>query len=109
MTTLDRLRHWTDEGLVTEEQHSALRAPVARERFSVFLELNALLYLGVVSLVVGLGWTFQTYFTNLRDPFILATFTVIWAGCLYYCFTHAAPYAHDEVESPNLAFDYVLY
>lgn len=109
MTTLDRLRHWTRAGLITDDQHRTLTALVSNDRVSLFVELNALLYLGVVSLVVGLGWTFQTYFTNLGDPFILTTFTLLCAGCLCYCFSKAAPYSHGEVESPNLAFDYVLY
>ena len=109
MTTLDRLRQWEQAGLITGAQHGTLRALVSRERFSLYLELNALLYLGVLLVVAGLGWTFETYFTSLGDPFILAIFTLIWAGAFYYCFTHGAPYSPGEVESPNLAFDYVLY
>jgi hypothetical protein len=109
MTTLDRLRHWNQTGILTEAQYHTLAALVRNERFSVFFELNALLYIGVLSLVGGLGWTFQTYFTNLGDPFILTTFSLIFVGCLSYCFSRASPYAHGEVESPNLAFDYVLY
>src|SRR4030095_4482895 len=54
MTTLDRLRHWSQAGLISEEQHQTLRAVVSKERFSLYVELNALLYLGVLSLVAGL-------------------------------------------------------
>jgi hypothetical protein len=109
MTTLDRLRDWNQTGIMTEVQYHTIAALVRKERFSLFLELNACLYIGVVSLVAGLGWTFQTYVTELGDPFILATFSLLFAVCLYYCFSRAAPYSHVEVESPNLAFDYVLY
>ncbi len=109
MTTLDRLRHWNESGIITTAQSQTLIALVRNERFSIFLELNAFLYIGVLSLVGGLGWTFQTYFTNLGDPFILTTFSLLIAGCLHYCFSRASPYMHSEVESPNLAFDYVLY
>jgi hypothetical protein len=109
MTTLDRLQHWNQTGLITEAHYHTLAALVRHERFSVFLELSAFLYIGVLTLVGGLGWTFQTYFTDLGDPFILTIFSVLIAGCLSYCFSRASPYAHGEVESPNLAFDYVLY
>jgi hypothetical protein len=109
MTTLDRLHHWNQTGIISDLQYQTLAALVRKERFSLFLELNALLYIGVLSFVAGLGWTFQAYFTNLGDPFVLATFTLLFAGCLYYCFSHAPPYSHGEVESPHLAFDYVLY
>ena len=109
MTTLDRLRHWNQAGVIDDFQHGTLAALVRKERFSVFLELNALLYLGVISFVAGLGWTFRAYFTNLGDPFILAVFSLLFAGCLSYCFSRAAPYSYEEVESPTLVFDYVLY
>ena len=109
MTTFDRLRHWHQTGLITDDQHHTLEALVSGRRFSVFVELNAFLYLGVLSLVTGIAWTFQTHFTDLGDPFILTTFSALCGGCLYYCFTRGQPYSHAEVDSPNLAFDYVLY
>jgi hypothetical protein len=109
MTTLERLREWHQAGVITEIQAQTLAALVRRERFSIFLELNAGLYIGVLALVGGVGWTFRTYFANVGDLFILTTFSVLVVGCLYYCFSRASPYAHGEVESPNLPFDYVLY
>src|SRR5206468_3791476 len=72
-------------------------------------ELSATLYAGVLSLVAGLAWTFRVYFTSLGDPFIIAVCSAVVGACLYYCFTRAAPYAHGEVESADLALDYVLY
>lgn len=109
MTTLDRLRCWHEAGFMTHVQYGTLTALVRKERVSLFLELNAFLYIGVLSSVAGLGWTFHTYFRNLGDPFILATFSLLFAGCLYYCVTRASPYSPGEVESPTLVFDYVLY
>jgi hypothetical protein len=109
MTTVDRLRRWHEAGIIGDAQYAAIAAIVRKERFSLFLELNALLYLGVLSLAGGLVWTCQTYFTNLGDPFILTTLSLLWAGCLYYCYSHALPYSNGKVESPHLAFDYVLY
>ena len=51
MTTVDRLDEWKAAGIITDVQHSALTALVRRERFSVFVELSALLYLGVLFVV----------------------------------------------------------
>jgi hypothetical protein len=109
MTTVEQLREWSRAGIITEAQHDTLAALVRKDRFSLFLELNALLYIGVLSLVGGLAWTFQAYFANLGDPLILSILSVLCAGCLYYCFSHAAPYSHAEVEPPSLAFVYILY
>ncbi|HEV3058314.1 MAG TPA: DUF2157 domain-containing protein [Vicinamibacterales bacterium] len=109
MTTLERLRGWNQEGILSDAQHDSLAALIRREHFSVFLELNALLYIGVIAFVGGLGWTFETYSADLGDAFILAACSVLFAGCLYYCFSRGSRYSHAEVESPHLAFDYVLY
>lgn len=109
MTTLDRLDRWKATGVINADQHVLLHALVRQERFSVFVEISALLYIGVLSVVGGLVWTFREYVTSLGHAAILATFAFLIAASLYYCFTRSAPYAHDEVEPPSLVFDYVLY
>jgi hypothetical protein len=109
MSILQYLERWKTTGAITGAQHDAIAALVRKDPFSVFVELNTLLYLGVLSLVVGAGWTIQTYAASLGDAAILSTLTVAFIACLYYCFSRTPPYSHDEVESPGFAFDYVLY
>ena len=86
-----------------------LAALVRHERFSVFVELSALLYLGVLSIVGGLAWTFREYVASLGDVAILSILTLLLVLSLGYCFTRSGPYSNDEVESPAMVFDYVLY
>lgn len=109
MTILRRLEAWRDSGIISADQYQVLSALASGERFSVFLELNALLYLGVLSLAGGIGWTVQTYFTNLGDAAIILSLTAVLGASLYYCFSRAQPYSPAEVESPTMALDYVLY
>lgn len=109
MTTLDRLDGWKAVGAISEEQHALLTALVRHERLSVFVELSALLYLGVLSIVGGLAWTFRDYVTSLGDVAILSILTLLMVVSFGYCFTRTAPYSNDEVESPTMVFDYVLY
>jgi hypothetical protein len=109
MTTLDRLDRWKASGVISADQHVLLGALVRHERFSVYVEISALLYIGVLSVVAGLVWTFREYVTSLGHAAILSTFAFLIAASLYYCFTRSGPYSNDEVESPSLAFDYVLY
>lgn len=109
MTTTDRLDGWKAAGVISEEQHSLLTALVRRERFSVFVELSALLYLGVLSTAGGLVWTFREYVASLGDVAILSILALLMALAFGYCFTRTGPYSNDEVESPTLVFDYVLY
>lgn len=109
MTTIDRLDGWKAVGVISDEQHALLTSLVRRERFSVFVELNALLYLGVLSVVGGLAWTFREYVASLGDVAILSMLTLLMVVSFGYCFTRTAPYSNDEVESPAMVFDYVLY
>ncbi len=109
MTILGRLDRWKAAGAITELQYNTIAPLVRKDRFSVFIELNALLYLGVLSFVGGLAWVAQSYFATLGDAVILSALTLVLGVSFYYCFSKAPPYSSGEVESPNLAFDYVLY
>ena len=109
MTTDERLESWLASGLITSAQYDAISAVVLKGRFSLFVELNALLYLGVLACIAGLGLTIQTHFANLGDAAILAALIVLIGVSLYYCFSRALPFSSERVESPSLAFDYVLY
>jgi hypothetical protein len=109
MTPLERLFRWKAAGALSDTQFDSIAAVVRKERFPVFLELNTLLYLGVVSLVGGVGWVIQTYVSTLGDAAILFGLTAILLGSLYYCFSRTPPFSPAQVESPSFAFDYVLY
>lgn len=109
MTTLDRLDRWRSQGLISTEQHVLLRALARHDRISIFVELNALLYIGVLSIVGGVIWTFRDYVTSLGDAVIFSILALLVAAPLYYCFTRGEEYDNGEVESPSMIFDYVLY
>ena len=109
MTTLERLRNWNASGAITAQQYKTIAPIVSRDRFSLFTELNALLYLGVLFCIGGLSWTIQTYFTNLGDAAILGGLSLLCVASLAYCFTRPFPFSPERVESPSLVFDYILY
>ena len=109
MTTNQRLERWQASGVISAEQQALLQSLVRHERFSVFVEISALLYIGVVATAGGLLWTFRDVVANLGHVAILSLFAVFIGGSLYYCFTRAGAYTNDEVEPPSLIFDYVLY
>lgn len=96
-------------GTISEAQHALLSALVRRERMSVFVELNVLLYIGVLSLIGGLGWTFRDYVDDLGDAAILTILILLVTAAFGYCIARAKPYSNGPGESPSLIFDYVLY
>ncbi len=109
MTILARLEQWKESGAITSLQFDAISELVRKDRFSVFVELNALFYLGVLSFVAGVAWVIQTYLSTLGDTAILSGLTLLLCLSFSYCFSRALPYSPDQMESPNPAFDYVLY
>ncbi len=109
MTILTRLEQWKEHGVISPEQHTFLAGLSRREPFSIFLELNILLYVGILAFVGGLGWTVSTWSQQLGDFLVLAVLSAILAVCFWYCFSRAPAWSRAEVPSPSLIFDYVLY
>jgi hypothetical protein len=109
VTILTRLDGWKEQGVISREQHATLSGLSRGEPFSVFLELNVLLYAGILAFVAGLGWTVSTWSEQLGDVVVLTILTAMFAASLWYCFSRAPAWSAEEVPSPTLVFDYVLY
>jgi hypothetical protein len=109
VNTVDYLDRWLAAGSMTAAQHLAISGIVRKERMSVFVELNALLYFGVLAFAGGLAWTARVYANRWGDAAILVPATAVLAGCLYFCLSRVGPYSPAKVEAPNFVFDYVLY
>ncbi|HEY3930403.1 MAG TPA: DUF2157 domain-containing protein [Candidatus Koribacter sp.] len=109
MTIFERLERWKDEGAISREQHAQLAGLSRGEPFSIFLELNVLLYAGVLAFVAGLGWTVTTWSKQLGDVVVLGILSAILAASFWYCFSRASAWSPAETPSPNSIFAYVLY
>jgi hypothetical protein len=109
VTIFTRLEDWKQRGVISPAQHTLLAGLSRGEPFSVFLELNLLLYAGVLAFAAGLGWTVTTWSEQLGDVAILTVLSAILASCFWYCFSRAPVWNPAETPSPSLVFDYVLY
>jgi len=109
MTILARLEHWKEQGAISPEQHAYLASLCRGEPFSLFLELNLLLYLGVLAFVGGLGWTVTTWSQQLGDALVVAILSTILAVCFWYCSSRAPVWSLAETPAPTAVFDYILY
>jgi len=90
MTILARLESWKEQGAISQEQYALLSSLSRGEPFSLFLELNLLLYAGVLAFVAGLGWTVATWSQQLGDVVVLTILSASLAACFWYCFSHAS-------------------
>ena len=109
MTILTRLEQWKEQGKISPEQQAHLAGLSRGEPFSLFLELNVLLYAGVLAFVGGLGWTVSTWSQQLGDVVVLTVLSSILAACSWYCFSRAPAWSPAETPAPSPIFDYVLY
>jgi hypothetical protein len=109
LTIFTRLEQWKDRGILSPEQHTLLLGLSRGEPFSLFLELNILLYAGILAFVAGLGWTVSTWSRELGDVLVLTVLSTILVACFWYCFSHAPAWSPEETPAPSLVFDYVLY
>src|SRR6476661_5391455 len=89
MTILARLELWKEQGAISTEQQAHLARLSRGEPFSLSLELNLLLYAGVLAFVAGLGWTISTWSQQIGDVVIVAILSLLLAACLWYCFSRA--------------------
>ncbi len=109
MTILARLEQWKQQGAISSEQQAHLAALARGAPFSLFLELNILLYAGVLAFVAGLGWTVSTWSQQLGDVLVVSVLTAILAACFWYCFSRAPAWSPAETPAPSPFFEYVLY
>jgi hypothetical protein len=109
MTIFTRLEQWEKRGIISPDQQTFLGGLSRGEPFSVFLELNILLYAGILAFVAGLGWTATTWSQQLGDALVLTILSALLAACFWYCFSRAPAWSPRKVPSPNLVFDYVVY
>ena len=108
-STQQHLDAWLASGGISAAQHDQLGALASRRRLSLFVELNALLYLGVLAFAGGLAWTARTYSERWGDLALLLPATALAVGCFAWVFATAPAYSTERVAAPSLVFDYVLY
>jgi hypothetical protein len=109
MTILTRLEQWKEQGKISPEQYAHLAGLSRGEPFSLFLELNILLYAGVLAFVAGLGWTVSTWSQQIGDVLVLTVLSTIFATSFWYCFSRASAWSPAETPAASPIFDYVLY
>ena len=96
------------KGLLDEASARRIDELETRAHVPLARELHALLYLGAILILAGVGPTVKDL-TEVGPVTILAALGVGAAACFGYCFRAGKPFAPARVESPTVAFDYILY
>jgi hypothetical protein len=85
-----------------DELESRAHVPLARE-------LHALLYIGALLILAGVGAAVKDRLDQLGPMTILAALGAAAAACLGCCFRTGRDFSPKRVDSPTVAFDYILY
>jgi hypothetical protein len=109
LTILTRLEQWKEQGKISPEQHAHLAGLSREEPLSLFLQLNVLLYAGVLAFVAGLGWTVSIWSQQIGEVLVVAVLSTILAACFWHCFSRVPAWSPTETPAPSPIFDYVLY
>ncbi|MFI5349601.1 MAG: DUF2157 domain-containing protein [Elusimicrobiota bacterium] len=97
------------KGLLDEPAARRLDELETRAHVPLARELHALLYLGALLVLAGIGAAVKDHLNQLGPMTILVALAAGASACLVYCFRAGPPYGPARVESPNVAFDYILY
>ena len=106
---MDAIERWRKKGLLKDEQAALLADIDSGRLFSVSDELRALLYLGALLVIAGVGATVKRYIDQLGPLSIIAALSAAIVACFAYCEGRARPYSNGAVGSPTAAFDYLLF
>jgi len=96
------------EGILSSEQAALFGRVARRGLVSVRVEIRALLYLGVLLLTSGVGIFVVEHHADIGRWAIAASIAVASTACLGWVIRSAPPFSWGQVESPSIAFDYVL-
>jgi len=95
-------------GLISDVSFEKIRRRTANPLFSLYWELRAILYIGVLLLSGGIGILIYKNIDSIGHTAILLFIALVSAGCFAYCFKKFPVFSLQKVLPPNSFLDYVL-
>ncbi|MBC7423638.1 MAG: DUF2157 domain-containing protein [Ferruginibacter sp.] len=95
-------------GLISDASLENIRMRIANQLFSLYWELRAILYIGVLLLSGSIGILIYKNIDSIGHAAILLFIVLISAGCFAYCFKKSPTFSLQKVLPPNSFFDYIL-
>ena len=96
------------DNILSGPQAALLNRVARRHLVSVRLEIRLLLYVGVLLLTSGVGVLVVEHQDAIGPLAIAGSLGLAALACLVWVARKAPPVSWREVESPNVAFDYIL-
>lgn len=96
------------ENVLSSQQAALFDRVARRDLVSVRFEIRVLLYLGVLLLTSGVGLLVTEHHREIGPLAIAGAIGLAGTACLCWVIRRAAPFSWEPVQSPNVAFDYIL-
>jgi hypothetical protein len=96
------------DGIITDEQSSAIDKYENEKPLSVHWELRTILYLGVLLFTSGISILVYKNIDTIGHQVILAIIAIACVGCFYYGYKHRLPYSNEQTKHPSPFFDYIV-
>lgn len=97
-----------EKGLLTVDQSDQLKRIAGRQLVSVYFDLRALLYAGVLLFSTGIGILIYKNIGDIGHRVAIGVLILLTAVCFVYMFRKGPRYQHHEVEGPTPYFEYVV-
>jgi hypothetical protein len=96
-----------EQQLISEAEYENIQQH-RQQPVSVYWDITALLYTGVLLFTTGLGILVYKNIDSIGHAVIITLIAVVCMACFVYCLKKAKGYSPEKVESPDVLFDYVL-
>lgn len=97
-----------EQGQLTPEKQARVESIIAGKVVSVYYDLRALLYVGVLLFSTGIGILIYENISDAGHLIAIGVLALLTAGCFVYAFLRGPAYSPGAVEGPTPYFDYVV-
>ena len=95
-------------GLISDASFEKIRMRAANQLFSLYWELRAILYIGVLLLSGGIGILIYKNINSIGHTAILLFIALVSAGSFAYCFKKSPAFSFQKIWPLNSFLDYIL-
>jgi hypothetical protein len=95
-------------GLIGSASRTSIQKETVKPPFSVYSELNLILYTGILALSTGLGLLVYNNISSIGHLSIIICIALMSLFGFYWCFRKAPGYSPAKIQAPNLLNDYLL-
>ncbi|HSH67543.1 MAG TPA: DUF2157 domain-containing protein [Bacteroidia bacterium] len=105
---MDERLQLKNDGMLSDEQSTAIALYESTKPMSVHWELRTILYLGILLLTSGISILVYLNIDTIGHQAILMLIAIACMTCFYFVYRKRLPYTHVVTKHPSPFFDYIV-